>query len=426
MEFIDIIMYISNLLYFVQGLLIFRILSYFAKKRDGKIWNVVIYLSCAILSSMIIYPNDLTNVIIDLIWFTALMLTAFYGSVWQRLAAVAVLYPLILSQNFFVMDFFGVFGNWLGWSLALDIFCTVADPVSHLLIWYGIYRLFENNLDQTRQLFGDKIWILLDAVCLASLVSITTCILLAPKETYKMWPAAFACFATNLGCIALAKYFITSIRQNMERKNLILQKSYYEKLEQNQAEIRRFRHDMNNHLSTVRSLFDSGNLKDAGDYLRELETQMTVHTRVFCKNSIVNAVLNAKYNLAQEHGIDSFFHIDLDRLAGMDSVSLCSLFSNTLDNAIEASLRIPDPKERRMSVKARVTENGYFTCEVTNAKKNRILLDEKGQIQSDKGDLTIHGFGLSNVREIVEKYDGTMDISYTEDIFTVTILIENV
>ena len=144
MEFIDIIMYISNLLYFVQGLLIFRILSYFAKKRDGKIWNVVIYLSCAILSSMIIYPNDLTNVIIDLIWFTALMLTAFYGSVWQRLAAVAVLYPLILSQNFFVMDFFGVFGNWLGWSLALDIFCTVADPVSHLLIWYGIYRLFEN------------------------------------------------------------------------------------------------------------------------------------------------------------------------------------------------------------------------------------------------------------------------------------------
>lgn len=426
MEFIDIIMYISNLLYFVQGLLIFRILSYFAKKRDGKIWNVVIYLSCAILSSMIIYPNDLTNVIIDLIWFTALMLTAFYGSVWQRLAAVAVLYPLILSQNFFVMDCFGVFGNWLGWSLALDIFCTVADPVSHLLIWYGIYRLFENNLDQTRQLFGDKIWILLDAVCLASLVSITTCILLAPKETYKMWPAAFACFATNLGCIALAKYFITSIRQNMERKNLILQKSYYEKLEQNQAEIRRFRHDMNNHLSTVRSLFDSGNLKDAGDYLRELETQMTVHTRVFCKNSIVNAVLNAKYNLAQEQGIDSFFHIDLDRLAGMDSVSLCSLFSNTLDNAIEASLRIPDPKERRMSVKARVTENGYFTFEVTNAKKNRILLDEKGRIQSDKGDSTIHGFGLSNVREIVEKYDGTMDISYTEDIFTVTILIENV
>lgn len=426
MEFIDIIMYISNLLYFVQGLLIFRILSYFAKKRDGKIWNVVIYLSCAMLSSMIIYPNDLTNVIIDLIWFTALMLTAFYGSVWQRLAAVAVLYPLILSQNFFVMDFFGVFGNWLGWSLALDIFCTVADPVSHLLIWYGIYRLFENNLDQTRQLFGDKIWILLDAVCLASLVSITTCILLAPKETYKMWPAVFACFATNLGCIALAKYFITSIRQNMERKNLILQKSYYEKLEQNQAEIRRFRHDMNNHLSTVRSLFDSGNLKDAGDYLRELETQMTVHTRVFCKNSIVNAVLNAKYNLAQEQGIDSFFHIDLDRLAGMDSVSLCSLFSNTLDNAIEASLRIPDPKERRMSVKARVTENGYFTFEVTNAKKNRILLDEKGRIQSDKGDSTIHGFGLSNVREIVEKYDGTMDISYTEDIFTVTILIENV
>ena len=425
MELTDIITYVSNLLYFVQGFLFFRILSYFAKKRDGKIWNIVVYLSCAALSSMIIFPNDFTNVIIDLIWFIVLMLAAYNGSVWQRLAAVAVLYPLILSQNFFVMDFFGAFGNWAGWPLALDIFCIVADPASHLLIWYGIYRLFENNLDQTRKLFNDRIWILLDAVCLASLVSITTCILLAPEETYKMWPAAFACFATNLGCIALAKYFIVSIQQNMERKNLMLQKSYYEKLEQNQAEIRRFRHDMNNHLSTVRSLFYSGNLKDAGNYLEELKTQMAVHTRVFCRNSIINAVLNAKYNQAQEQGIDSFFHIDLDNLTGIDSVSLCSLFSNTLDNAIEASLKIPDPAKRYLSVKARVTENGYFTCEITNAKKNRIILDEKGQIKSDKDDATAHGFGLSNVREIVEKYDGAMDISYTEDTFTVTVLIEN-
>ena len=34
----------------------------------------------------------------------------------------------------------------------------------------------------------------------------------------------------------------------------------------------------------------------------------------------------------------------------IDSVSLCSLFSNTLDNAIEASLKIREPVARKTSV----------------------------------------------------------------------------
>lgn len=256
----------------------------------------------------------------------------------------------------------------MGWPKTLDIFCTIADPILHLLIWYGIYRVFEKHLPQIRTLFDNKIWILLNVICLASLVSITTCIYFSPRQSYKMWPAAFACFATNLGCIALAEYFIISIQQNMERKNLILQKNYYEELEQNQTEIRRLRHDMNNHLGAIRALFQAGNQEEAENYLQEVEGQMAARSRVFCKNNIVNAVLNAKYNLALEHHIDCFFNIDLDKLIGIDAISLCCLFSNTLDNAIEASVKIPDENERKMSVKARVTENGYFTYEISNAK----------------------------------------------------------
>lgn len=418
----NILSYLYNIPLLIQGFLFYRILCHFAGKRPGKFWSALVYISCTVLTSMIIFPNDLFNVTVDLIWFTLLMMLAFQGSVWQRLAAVFVLYPLIISQNFLVMDMLGHLGTSLGWPKVLDIFCTIADPVLHLLIWYGIYKIFEKHLPQIRKLFDNKIWILLNAICLASLVSITTCIYFAPRQSYKMWPAAFACFATNLGCIALAEYFIISIQQNMERKNLILQKSYYEELEQNQTEIRRLRHDMNNHLSVIQSLFHSGNHEEAERYLEKIEGQMAARSRVFCKNSIVNAVLNAKYNLALEHHIDCFFHIDLEKLIGIDAISLCCLLSNTLDNAIEASIKIPDPSERHMSVKARVTENGYFTYEISNAKRN-VVLEEKGRFRSDKEEAQAHGLGLSNVREMVEKYNGTLDISYTEDMFTVTVLI---
>lgn len=424
MDLISVITYLGNILNFMQGFLFYRILCHFAQKRNGRLWSFMIWISCAVITSMIIYPNDHFNILLDLIWFLILMLLAFQGSIWQKLAAVAVLYPLCVSQNFFVTDMLGALGNSLGWPLSVDIACTIADPLLHLLIWYGIYKVFKKHLPQTRKLFDDKIWILLNIICMASLASITTCIIYAPRESYKMWPAAFACFATNLGCIALAEYFIISIRQNMERKNLILQKGYYEELEQNQAEIRRFRHDMNNHLNVIRSLFQSGDQEEAEQYMKEMEAQMAARTRVFCKNNIVNAVLNAKYNLAQEHHIDCFFHIDLEKLTGIDAISLCCLFSNTLDNAIEASVKIPDPNERHMSVKARVAENGYFSYEITN-RKNNMILEQKGRLKSDKEETENHGLGLSNVREMVEKYNGTLDISYTEDTFTVTVLIGN-
>lgn len=418
----SVLTYISYLPNFIQGFLVYRILSHFARQREGKLWNAVVYLSVTILANIIIFPNDLFNVTLDLIWFILLMLAAFRGSVWQRLAAVAVLYPLVISQNFLVLDMLGYLCERFGRTEAVELACTFADPLLHLLIWYGIYRYFEKYLGQTEQLFDDRIWILLDGVCLASLVSVTTCIYCTPERTWQMWPAAFACFAANLGCIALAEYFITSVRQNMERKNLMLQKSYYEELEQNQAEIRRFRHDMNNHLGVIQSLFLSGSKEEAAQYMKELETQMAVRTRVFCKNSIVNAVLNAKYNLMADYKIYSFFHIDLDKLTGIDAISLCCLFSNTLDNAIEASLKIPDAGRRHVSVKARVAENGYFTYEISNVKNNRVT-ERKGRPISDKEDGAAHGLGLSNVREMVEKYHGTMEISYTEDRFTVTVLI---
>lgn len=175
---------------------------------------------------MVIFPNDIFNVMLDLIWFSAMMLLAFHGTFWQKLAAVSVLYPLAVSQNFLIMDMLGKLWMQTGGTLPFEILCSLADTFLHLSFWYVIFRLFEKRLHQMQKLFNDRIWILLGAICLASMVNIATCICFAPEESHKVWPAALACFATNLGSLFLAEYFTVSIQQNMERKNLMLQKRY--------------------------------------------------------------------------------------------------------------------------------------------------------------------------------------------------------
>lgn len=414
----------NMILYLPVSCFFCRILCCIFPRREGRLWSVLIFGSGIFVSSMVIRANDIFNITLDLIWLTALMLVCFKGKIIAKLSASAIIYPLIIAQNFLVSEFSRCLWLLSGRTVLANIVTDMMEPVIHLGIWYLIYKAFKKNMSEASRLFNDKTWGLLGCVCLASLVSITVCLYYAPEETAKIWLCAFACMATNIGSIYLAGYFVSSIRRDMEQRNLKLQQDYYKELEKNQAEIRKLRHDMNNHLLIMRDLFDTGDKETAEKYLKEVERQITPASRIFCPDSIVNAVLNAKYNLAVSHGIDCFFHIDLPEIVAIDSVSLCSIISNTLDNAIEASVKIPDPENRRISVKARIAENGFFSYEVMNAKINPVRM-KKDSYLSDKENHSSHGLGISNVREAVDRYEGMLDISYTDDTFSVVILIGN-
>lgn len=419
------VLFVNMILYMPVSYFFYKILCCTLPKRDGRVWSILIFGSGIFISSMVIRANDMFNITLDLIWLTALMLVCFKGKIMARLSAVTIIYPLIIAQNFLVSELSRCLWLMSGRALWVNIVTDLMEPVFHLGIWYLICKAFQKHVSPASRLFNDKTWALLGCVCLASLVSITVCLFYAPQETVKIWPCALACMATNIGSIYLAGYFVNSIQMEMEQRNLKLRQDYYEELEKNQAELRKFRHDMNNHFLVMRDLFETGDKETAKEYLKEVEAQITPASRVFCPNSIVNAVLNAKYNLAVSHNIDCFFHIDLPEITAIDPVSLCSIVANTLDNAIEASVKIPDPENRRISVKARIAENGFFSYEVTNAKVNPVRM-KKERYLSDKGNHFFHGLGIANLREIVDKYEGMLDISYTENTFSVVILIGNV
>ena len=85
-----------------------RLLYSVVPRKDGKFWTAVIGVSCYFLFGMTIFTNDMFNVTLDLLWFTALMLVAFKGRALPKLASVAIFYPLVISLNFLIQDLLGV------------------------------------------------------------------------------------------------------------------------------------------------------------------------------------------------------------------------------------------------------------------------------------------------------------------------------
>ena len=200
------------------------------------------------------------------------------------------------------------------------------------------------------------------------------------------------------------------------------QQSYYQELEQNQQTMRRLRHDMKNHLNIIGTFLRDNEIEQAKEYFQELNQEFASNLKVYCPNKIVNAVLNNKEQLALDSNIQCDFQIDLETSPKIDDIDLCSILGNTIDNAIEALRKVPKLSERILSLKARYT-NGFFSYEIKNSKINEIQ-KKGGRFLTDKIEKEAHGIGLRSVQTIVEKYNGDMDISYTDDTFTVTIVIQ--
>ena len=406
----------------IQGYFFFKTLACILKPSGSKILRVPAWFLCTLVSCVVILPQDPVNILLVLLLF---FLTAFFfsGSWYMKVSAVMILFPIVTAVNF-LLNNMGTkifFTFWGGMGFANLLFSNVAEIIP-MTFWYIFYRVMKQRLQKARQLLDRRSWLFLDLICLASLVAVVSLVCFTPSLAPAAYPCMLACIAANFTSIYLASYLADTIQAEMERKNLRLQKDYYEELENSQKQIRSLRHDMNNHFAVAESLLKSGKAEEALEYLEKLAGYVETGNRRFCENNIINALLNAKYSQAAEQGIDCFFHISIDGFTKLDDIALCSIFANTLDNAIEACCKIPSGHPRKISARARYTKEGYFSFEIINTKENEIR-KKKGRFLTDKEDPRSHGLGIASVQEIIEKNGGTLDIFYTEKEFRLTIFI---
>ena len=188
------------------------------------------------------------------------------------------------------------------------------------------------------------------------------------------------------------------------------QKSHYESLMQSNREIRKIKHDMKNHLFVIGKLAEEQKYTEITEYIHNLDEQLG-HADVSFQigNEIADAILSEKYARAEAMGI--LLKVD-GNMSGMEfaAIDVCTIFSNLIDNAIEAVAMAEGEKWIELVIKK---HNNFLVIRGTNPCRNKPEIVDNG-IVSTKHDSGNHGFGLINIKEAVQKYDGDVKLEVHE------------
>ena len=209
------------------------------------------------------------------------------------------------------------------------------------------------------------------------------------------------------------------IENKLMKEKMDMEYKYYMKVKENQERVRQMYHDMKNHMSCIKNL--SNTSKNFNEYITEINMEIEKCESCFnTGNLILDIILNEKKASCLDKNIKFNSYIEFKKCDFIKVNDVCTIFSNLIDNAIEACDKLQSDKY--IILKSSYINENFFVMKVENSKCNEIEI-KNGNLITDKKDKLTHGIGLENVKRTIYSYDGEMDIKYDDKKFVVKILI---
>ena len=195
---------------------------------------------------------------------------------------------------------------------------------------------------------------------------------------------------------------------------------HYAEVENMYRQMRGWRHDYRSHIQVMKAHAAQGNWQAVAAYLDQLETDLAaVDTVVKTGNPMADAILNSKISLAKARNIPVRVDAHIPVKLKTSELDLCCIIGNLFDNAIEASMKLPE-EERFIRVYMDMKGTQLYISFTNFAAGGKLSKVGKG-FRTSKGEG--HGFGLVRIDAIVERLEGYLSRNSEEGAFTTEILI---
>ena len=260
---------------------------------------------------------------------------------------------------------------------------------------------------------------------IASLIYINACQFVGSsiKGQFLLTGSAYILAILFLALGIVLSYMISSRKRYkrlamVNEKLLKLQNDYYQEQINKDTELRKFRHDIFNHLFCVHTLVHEQRYDEAEEYLEKLQDVVeNCKVRYQTGHPLLDAIVNdiaGKYSNVdfQIHGMMS----EETRITGPE---ICTIFSNILDNAFAAASECPDGGSVHLTLK---TVGSSFFITTVNTLVTPVCSSAR-RLLTHKKDPVNHGIGHQNVEHCVENLEGTVKYHYDNSQFRTEIVL---
>ena len=198
-----------------------------------------------------------------------------------------------------------------------------------------------------------------------------------------------------------------------QQENLQLQ--MYSELNKKYDSAREISHDINRHITSLEALIKAEHNEQAERYFSDLSKAADrLNPVIKNQNSMLAIILNTVSDRCIKDDIRLDLNVEDFSLGFISDIDMTTIFSNLLDNAIDACLELS--KSRRYISFVLKKQIGLIVVNIINP------CDDNAEVSDKRSSKEKHsGIGLMNVRKAVDKYDGVFSLNKSNGEFCVSI-----
>lgn len=363
--------------------------------------------------------------LVYLLWAMLYVFYTFDGRIPKKLIAVIIPIVLLTIIPITVLDFSAALlvtsiESILKYRTWQRLIVVLAIQISLLVTFYKIAQLFSKNDDN----FSFSDWAITTLIMSVSIImgALMHNSLINSSENKKDFLIGLSLLFLIILVVLMFSMMISLIKKNREIRESEKLKTqqqymqYYVDTASDQYEtIRKIRHDIKDQITAIEYLLQNSKIDDAqkiiSDYKENVYLQEPV---VNTDNIMVNAIINSKLTAASAMGI-TVTCFSVKTFEGIEDHDLCSLLSNSIENAFTACIDDKQSKSKMLSVKIS-NDDGVYTVLVSNSIPVSVL-KENPSLKTTKKDKNTHGLGTKIIREIADKYNGRCDFFEENGVF---------
>lgn len=197
-----------------------------------------------------------------------------------------------------------------------------------------------------------------------------------------------------------------------ESKLIAAENSYYlaqcRLMQESMENVRSIRHDMKNHLVTLKDYSVKSDASEVTAYLNRLLGDIKGGELYSNTGNIAfDSIVNYKLRDAEKDHIACDVNMFLPSTLQIDAVDVITILGNLLDNALNA---VAKANEKVLRLHAKFDKGGLF-IKIENTFNGEVFEGNQS------------GYGMKNIRQAIEKYDGSMDVSHAGKMFAVSMVL---